>query len=500
LLKKTFWNWLGEHLAEKFPYFLKMKLFVLIIVLFKNEYPTEWTTFFEELFGILQSQGTRSIKSFLQICTVLDEEVICHYIQRTPEELAKNSLIKDTMRDNAIPRLLNTWHSIFMSSYRMNPSIAKLCLQLFGLYVSWIDMMLVLRDGFLSALYESFTISELKTTACECLNNIVLKGMKPIDKMDLIEALNIIPFLLNVKVLDDEEFEEEIAKLINSIGLEICVCYEQCSLDEERFRSIAILNNIFPLLLKYLANEYDDTTSALFPFLSNYLLLLKRIRRSNNQGISNDNLRSLLEVLAIKMKYDESEDFKIGVDAGEDEALFLDVRRSLKTHLESICAIDDSLFTACICELVCRIFDSINGNFNNVKWSDAELSIYLLYGFVEAKLASGQPVFLLEDGSLSPLGIMLSKLMETNISKYPHPSIPIIYFEVLNRYSKFFEQRQEYIPQALQSFLDNRGLFHSIKSVRLRVNYLFLRFVKTLRPILGQFTESVLSVIQVLIC
>jgi exportin-T len=264
-------------------------------------------------------------------------------------------------------------------------------------------------------------------------------------------------------------------------------------------RAIEMLNHLFPLLLKYLANEYDDTTMALFPFLGNYLLLLKRVRRANAQGISNENLRSLLEVLALKMKYDEEEEYKIGTDAGEDEALFLEVRKSLRIHLESICAIDEGLFTSCICELVCRTFDSIHGNFGNVKWSDAELAIYMLHGFVEAKVTNGPPVFVLDNGSLSPLGVMLSKLMESNISEYPHSSVPFIYFEVLNRYTKFFEQRQDYIPAALQSFLDNRGLFHSVKSLRLRVNYLFLRFVKALRPLLGQFTESVLSVIQVLL-
>jgi exportin-T len=496
LLRKTFWKWTAEHLQEKFPYFLKMKLFVLIIVLFKNEYPAAWPTFFDELYEILQGGRTRCIKSFLQICTTIDEEVVCQYIQRSPEELAKNTVIKDTMRDHAIPRLLETWHSIFIT-YRSNASIAKRCLVLFGLYVSWIDIGLVLKDGFHTTLYECFGNDELKNAACECLGNIVLKGMKPSDKLDLIHGLDVIPFLSNLRIVGDEEFEEQIAKLINNIGMELCDSYENpASTDEEKFRIIAMLDNLFPLLLKYLANEYDDTTSALFPFLSGYLLLLKRVRRMSTQGISNDNLRSLLEVLAIKMKYDEDEEY--GMGDGEDESLFMDVRRSLKVHLESISTIDESLFTNCVCDVVCRTFDSWKaGNQSGLKWSDAELAIYLLYGFVEAKVSHGPPVFILENGSVSPLGIMLSKLMESGISEYPHPAVSTIYFEVLIRYAKFFEQRQDLIPIALQSFLDSRGLFHSIKSLRLRVNYLFLRFVKALRPVLARYTESILSVIQV---
>lgn len=101
-----------------------------------------------------------------------------------------------------------------------------------------------------------------------------------------------------------------------------------------------------------------------------------------------------------------------------------------------------------------------------------------------------------KDGSLSVLGLMLSRMMESEISLFPHPSIPSIYFEVLNRYALFFEQNPKYAQYALQSFLDTRGLFNPVKSIRLRSNYLFLRFVKNLRSVLGPYVESILSVIQ----
>ncbi len=95
--------------------------------------------------------------------------------------------------------------------------------------------------------------------------------------------------------------------------------------------------------------------------------------------------------------------------------------------------------------------------------------------------------------------MLLSQLVESGISNHPHPIVSSIYFEVLNRYSGFFEKQTNYIPIALQSFLDARGLFHPVKTVRLRTNYLFLKFVKVLKKVLVPYVEGMLAVLQVCI-
>ena len=101
------------------------------------------------------------------------------------------------------------------------------------------------------------------------------------------------------------------------------------------------------------------------------------------------------------------------------------------------------------------------------------------------------------EGTTTPLGMMLSLMIESGISNHPHPSIASIYFEVVNRYSGFFEKHSNYLPIALQSFLDARGLFHRVKSVRLRTNYLFLKFVKSMKKFLVPYVEGMLTVLQV---
>ena len=253
--------------------------------------------------------------------------------------------------------------------------------------------------------------------------------------------------------------------------------------------------------------------AILSPYLSAYLLILKRLKRVAIEKDLSQDLLQLLQVIVLKMKYDPDEPFRMGAEAGEEEALFLELRKSLKVHMESIAVIDTDLFSNCIHGLVCSAFEGVLAQQRGGKavlWVDAELPLYLLYIYTEATtcvsqsnatkvLVRGSSMYHLNDGTLTPLGLMLSKMMESGVSGYPHESIPLIFFEVVIRYAQFFEHHSQYIPEALQAFLDARGLHHNVPSIRIRINYLFLRFVKMQRSILYTFAENILSAIHDLI-
>ncbi|KAI8901283.1 armadillo-type protein [Globomyces pollinis-pini] len=506
-LKTNLWNWLTSHIHNPYPFFLKNKLLVLIILLFKNEYPNNWNSFFDDLFSLIRSVNKESgYEAFLQLCIIIDEEVVCQYIQRDEKDLARNTLIKDAMRINAIPLILDIWNNIFVTFHKTNTDLAVLCLKLFGLYVSWVDINAILQNGFINALVGSFASEPLRIAACDCLSNIILKGMKTSDKINLIQGLGIFNLLASLESGSDPDFDESIAKLINNVGLECSHGYDdETTTDTDRYNIINLLGSLFPFVIKYLSHEYDEITTALFPFLGAYFLLLKRLRRSNLSSIPNENLRALLEVLAVKLKYDMEVGYRVGAEAGEEEALFIEMRKNIKSHIESIAALDGDLFTSCISEVVCTTFNTFKAtterplDFSAMNWVDAEVGLYLLYIYVEAIPGKGTPTYIDPNGNLTALGLMLSTLMECEISKYPHPSIANMYFEILLRYYYFFDQRPVYIPEALKAFLDDRGLFNPVKSIRLRVNYLFLKFIKPLRNVMGQYVESILSAVQQLL-
>lgn len=203
------------------------------------------------------------------------------------------------------------------------------------------------------------------------------------------------------------------------------------------------------------------------------------------------------------------------------------MRKSLKIHLESISAIDEDLFSGYISSLVCNTFQNYQDG-KPLTWSEIELPLYLLYIFTESKTSkSGNesnnlkthikstrirklnlalPLYLTEQNNLTHLGLMLSKMIESGkhhvvifkgVSGYPHQTIPMQFFEILIRYYSFFEQKPDYIPTALQAFMDHRGLFHPERHVRVRLNYLFLRFVKLLRAFIAQYVESLLPPLSV---
>ncbi|KAJ3361329.1 hypothetical protein HDU91_003982 [Kappamyces sp. JEL0680] len=505
-IRKSIWGWLLEHLTkDRFPFYLKNKLFLLVVLLFKVEYPLRWPTFFDDLFQLMGSADSSvALDTFLNICVIIDDEVIGHYIQKTPGQQAHNNVIKDAMREGPIAQILATWHSVFATCRTSNVPLASLCLKLFGLYVTWIDINLIAKPDFVALLYDTFTLPSLRIQACECLGYIIAKGMKPFDKINFIESLNVLQFLRTIPAAtDDVEFDESVAKLVNGLGEEVCACYEdEQSTENEKLKALQFLEILYPLMLQYLGNEYDDTAAMLLPFVSSYLSVLKKVKKTVG-SISKDSVASLLEVLALKMKYDSDEEYRLE-DAGEEEALFLEMRKSLKIPFDSIASLNYELFSASISQLVCRVFQSARPDSQSaelsVKWVDAELALYLLYIFVESKNTKGPPAFLLPDSiTYTPLGLMLTEMMDSSISSYPHPSIPVMYFEIITRYSSFFETRPVYLPQALQSFLDSRGLFHPVKPIRLRVNYLFLRFIKSIKGQLAQYVEGMLAALQELL-
>ncbi|KAH6581998.1 hypothetical protein BASA50_000428 [Batrachochytrium salamandrivorans] len=508
LLQQSIWGLLQPyHTDSGRPIFLKNKLSVVIVLLFKAQYPVEWPTFFEQLFSLLSSSGTQRsmILAFLHICIIIDEEVVCQYVPRMPDDVVRNNSIKDWMREGPVERLTKTWLELLRSNYMTDAEITNTCIGLFGAYASWADINLIIQPEFVEALLGFLSMSELRIAACECISEIVGKGMKVADKLKLLQLLRL-PAVIGTFESGSVEFDEQAAKLVNSIGMELCHCCQEGQSSLEREQSLVVLQQLFPFLITYLANEYDDTVSALLPFVQSLLLLMKRIKGPTVTQEQREFLIQLLQVLIIKMKFLEDEEYKLGADAGESEALFSDLRKSFKSLLESIASIDDALFVSCISSTVLHNFELLvqgtqvgKAPQDAINWPDIEVSLHLLHIFIEAKPFKASPIYILESGDLSPLGQMLSRLFESDVAAYPHISISILYFEILVRYSQFFEQCPQYLPQALNAFVGTRGLHHSNISVRLRLNYLFLRFTKHLRQHIGPYVEGILSSISDLI-
>ncbi|RKO91340.1 armadillo-type protein [Blyttiomyces helicus] len=514
-LRTSIWSALANPPEQSAVTLLRTKLAVIVVKVFASQYPTEWPTFFDDLFSLLASaSGTprylEAVDTFLRVSQALDDEVANLLLQRTAEEAARNTLVKDRMRESAVTRLASAWLQILTESYEADPEIASRCLRLFARYVSWIDINLVVTREFMAGLYEFLTRSALRSAACECLLEIVSKGMKPADKLALLQSMDLAAILSRTWSDEDDEdivFAEQVAKLVNAIGIELCRCWKEFdAADAGRPVALSLIAAVFPYLIAFLKHEYDDVSSELFPFVASYTMLLKTQKKLvGPAGVLSfletyqPNLVALLNVIIHKMKYDEEEVYDFGENAGESEALFVEMRKNLKVHFDAVGAIDQDLFIKFVSETVCGVFDRLIAPQQGappVSWSEVERALHLLFLFFEGKDIA--PTKKTErTPTISPtITLMLSKMVESNVSAYPHVSIPMIYFDNVARYHQFFDAFPQYIPNVLEAFVDARGLHHKSLAVRSRVDYIFLRFVDALKLKLVPFVETVLSSIQ----
>nr|CAG8527793.1 10894_t:CDS:10 [Entrophospora candida] len=441
------------------PQYLKNKFATTLTLLFVQLYPSNWQNFFDEFLLLIQSNNiningerktnSRTVDIFLRILLSIDEKVANIAISRGKEEAIRNTTIVNNMRAGDIQKLATIWYEI-LNDYRLqNQDIAQ------------------------------------------------IKGMKPNEKLKLIQALNITNVMGSLDYSDDIVFVEHVARLTNVLGVELCKIWE-----DQETRNVAYnqIEYLLEFLLKFLADEYDDTSSAVFPFVTAFQSLLKRQKKIAGEltGEQREFLASLLKVVIIKMKYDESTDWNGTDEEAEEEAEFLEMRKFLKQFFDVIHNIDEQIFTTFVHSAIINTFENYQKIGNEFDWRDLELSLHVLLLYGEA--LKGSMSFVLKQNNevvaLSPLGEMILKMFQCNVFTYPHPSTALIFFEIVVRYYQFFEVQPEYIPIVLEAFIDTRGL-HSINlQIRSRSWYLFYKFVKSLKSKMSNYVETVLSSIQ----
>lgn len=475
---------------------------------------------------------------------------------RSKERLQRDSVVRDEIRANHATGLAEAVWGIVEEGLRKvdagssvssewNPAkgaeVTEMAMSVVGDYVSWIDISLMVTPQTISLFFGLLQHDYVgfKKAAGEALLEVVSKGMKPASKLELLQVLNLTPAVVNLeqkvrtngsKGQDDlVEFRERLAKLANGVTLELVKILEEPATEES---TKAAANNMLvqhlPLILAFLADEYDEPTecvlSGVNSTLSYYKKLKKKAKAADSLPQSHlEVLASLVDVVLRKMKYDETADWTgagANVDKDSeggfsdgDEAHFVELRKQLQVVLCSIAVIDENLFAsraqALITETLAAVEVGLSRTGPSVSWQHAEVALFVMYFYVEVLIsAPGQPkvgvnvntfVQLPPDAArsrnklsysvyptlpLNVLGETIQKLVQSNISSFPHPAPQLQFFECLNRYSPFFVTRPDQLSEALFAFLDSRGIYNSHTGVRHRIWYLFSRFIKEVSPIL----------------
>ncbi|XP_069485879.1 exportin-T isoform X2 [Ambystoma mexicanum] len=494
LIRETLVTWLQAQTqssqAEKT--FIRNKAAQVFALVFVAEYLTKWPKFFFDILSIV-GLNPRGIDLYLRILMAIDAEVVDRDVVHTQEEARRNTLIKDTMREQCIPSLVESWYQILQTSQQTNSEVTCQCLEVIGAYVSWIDLSLIANDRFINILLSHMSIEVLREEACDCLFEIVNKGMDPIDKTKLVESLCQVlqsSGFFNIDQEEDVDFLARFSKLVNGMGQSLIISWTKLVKSGDLKSAQETLQSIetkVPLMLRLLVHEDDDISTNIVGFCYDYLQILKQLTLlSDEQKV---NVEGIMLAVIKKLTFDEEYNFE---NEGEDEAMFVEYRKQLKLLLDRLAQVSPELLLAS----VQRVFNTTVQNWQSKPFMEVEVAIRLLYMLGEALPVAHGAHFSGDIAKASALQDMMRTLVTSGVSAYQHTSVTLEFFETVVRYEKFFSVEPQQIPHVLMAFLDQRGLRHPNPKVRSRTSYLFSRFVKSLNRQMNTFIEDILNRIQ----
>ncbi|KAL7425109.1 pre-tRNA nuclear export protein [Cryptotrichosporon argae] len=276
-------------------------------------------------------------------------------------------------------------------------------------------------------------------------------------------------------------------------------------------------------------------------------------------------VRSLLEVVVRQLEWPADTDWEPlpdDVTENDEVATFYTMRQSFRSMVENISAIDKNLHTEVVANIIVNLLEALRSQGPSaLSWQQAELAAHLVYTFGEiskantraafyelppefanksarlaaarkaggdATMSSGQTTPTSENGDamsgvpfdpaaavaridytqypLTPLGQVLTLCMQSGVDKYPHPAVPLQYFESVVRYADFWKSKDNAIQPVLEAIIDSRGLHHPDEYVRRRCFYLFAKLIKeckaeldtSLVPAILESLQDVLAIRTVL--
>uniref|UniRef100_A0A2K5IEF0 Exportin-T n=1 Tax=Colobus angolensis palliatus TaxID=336983 RepID=A0A2K5IEF0_COLAP len=443
------WQVCAEALAQRTYSDDHVKFFCFQVLEHQKLNPQPEKTFIRnkaaQVFALLFICTCESSWLLIQSCWIV------MWCMRTSEEAHRNTLIKDTMREQCIPNLVESWYQILQNYQYTNSEVSYQCLEVVGTYVSWIDLSLIANDRFINMRLGQMSIEVLWEEACDCLFEVVNKGMDPIDKMKLVESLYQVLQSAGFFSIDQEDvdFLARFAKLVNGMGQSLIVSWSKLVKNgdiKNAQEALQAIETKVALMLQLLIHEDDDISSNITGFCYDYLHILKQLKCS-------------------RIKYNFENE-------GEDGAMFVEYRK-LKLLLDRLLLLAS----------VHRVFSSTLQNWQTTRFMEVEVAIRLLYILAEALPVSHGAHFSGDVSQASGLQDMIVRLWLWSSSK-------------LLSDMKVLHVEPQHIPCVLMAFLDHRGLWHSSAKVRSRTVYLFSRFVRSLNKQMNPFTEDILNRIQ----
>ncbi|EKM58374.1 uncharacterized protein PHACADRAFT_117257 [Phanerochaete carnosa HHB-10118-sp] len=528
--------------AESSAAYIRNKFSHTLTLFFLVTYLEQWPSFFADLFTLIRPPESTSQSTFNPHVSLLFFHLVLEISGEVADQMiksartfsqvrhARDTRVRDAVRERDAAAINGAVLTIVADGVgRMNrlrkgdpagsekeldtaTEVVDWGMRTFTSYVGWIDINLTVTPTTVPLLFNLLSDASLpiRLATCGAITRIVAKGLKePADKLQLIKVLSLGQVLdaLETKTrgeqasrgsdIDEgeESYREALGRLLNVLGLELSKLVDEFPTEDIRAEASQLLSQCLPVLLRFMADEYDDTCSTVFPFLQAILGSYKRLRKSTTEPLDDAKrgfLASLLQVVLQKLKWDVEADPE---DMDEDDKIaFEDLRKDLRTFMDAAFVIEPGLVSEALSNLALSTLNTYQSGIP-VEWNDAELAVYMVFIFGEINKTGtkGRGAFCITPADIAkdkrketdysgyPLtrhGEMLYALVQSGIAEHQHKTVNMQFFETTARYGDFFKVRKDCIVPALQSMVGPRGLHNPESRLRSRVFYLFHRFIK----------------------
>uniref|UniRef100_A0A0D9X1E9 Exportin-T n=1 Tax=Leersia perrieri TaxID=77586 RepID=A0A0D9X1E9_9ORYZ len=467
------------------PPFLRNKLAQLIALLVRLEYPHVYPSYFLDLIPQSSPPQPGPTDMFARVLVSLDDDLLSQDYPRNAEEASDAGRVKDAMRAQCVPQIARHWHEVAVSLRAADPAVAAVALDAARRCISWIDVSLVANDVFVPLLFDialsPASVAPLAAAAVGCLSAVAAKRMDARAKVALLRSL-----MAAQKGFGSPDSGLKMAHLVTAYAVEALECYRKLgSSDADGAAALEMLEEVLPAVLAAAESSDDDEvdSGSVLEFLSGYVSTMKA--PSEKQL---GHLGQILEVVRMQMTYDpvyrghlDLRD-KIGK---EEEDLMEEQRKDLVALFRSICRVAPGATQLFIRGLLVTALSSAEVSVEDV---EVTLTLFLRLGDAvsEEDIRNGSGL----------LRELVPMLLSARFSCHTHRLVAWVYLETVNRFIKFVQGNDQYVPHMLTVFLDERGVHHQNALVSCHAGYYLMKAVRLLKAKLVPYLDTILQSLE----
>ncbi|KAJ6164367.1 hypothetical protein N7470_003039 [Penicillium chermesinum] len=489
-------NYGPDGSATPDPPYIQNKIAQTITFLFSALYANGWETCIDDLLGLTYKSSASTVRDnplgiifYLRVVNSIHEEFGDVLVSRSRVEQDKANSLKDLIRQRDMEKIASSWQDILSVWQDGEDAVVEPCLKAIGSWVSWIDIGLVVNQTMLDLLFKQLGRAKkqelregeqrVRDAAVDVFTEMIGKKMKPADKIEMINFLNL---------------ESMVTQLSNSTPLrENRFTFKY---DTDLAETVAKLVNITVSdIVRVLASDdAGPVCSTVIPCVNEMLIYIRKLNKSNPAYAERNKtiILPVLKAIIAKMRYDETSNWG-DEDEQTDEAEFQELRKRLGVLQQVVASADEQLYIDAISEVVGTTFENLRTSGGQIDWRDLDLALHEMYLFGD--LAVNRGGIYQKNAPNGPAAVrlieMMLRLTESDIRSFTHPATQLQYMEICVRYTSFFFHHAHLIPGVLENFL--QLVHHPVRKVKTRSWYLFQRFVKQLRALIGNVAETVVK-------